>query len=65
MEQGISEQPASGVGPLARGFWIGAIFAACVVATGWILVILADALKSAWLSSRTEAATIAILVVAT
>ena len=42
MEQGISDQPASGVDPLARGFWNGAILAACVLATGWILVILAD-----------------------
>ena len=64
MDQGTSDQPASGVGPLARGFWIGAIFAACGVATGWILAFLADdALKGAWLSLHIEEAVIAILVV--
>ena len=58
MEEGASDQPASGtaaaityVGPLRRGFWIGAIFAAGAVASWPIMWAVGYALDRTWLSN--------------
>ena len=60
MAQGTSEQPASGVGTLARGFWIGALFAACAMASWPILVL---AIDTPWSINLVPGSLIAILVI--
>lgn len=48
MEQGIRDQPASGLGPLPRGFVMGGLFAVCAVAVWVIVLVLASALDNLW-----------------
>jgi len=64
MEQGIPDQPANGMSPLARGFWIGAICAAGAVVSWPILEGLSYALDSQWLMDHRLGLMIALPVVA-
>jgi hypothetical protein len=70
MEKEASDQPASGTaaaiadaGPLGRGIWIGAIFAAGAVASWPIMWALGYVLDSTWLSNLAAGSIIAIFAI--
>ena len=56
---GDDYQPVSGGGPQARGFWIGAIFAACAMASWPILL----AINTPWSNNLVPGSMFAILVI--